>query len=74
MSTINDVINQKDLDAKHGRTILWTKKISRPIGNVSIQAIFCVNTFSQTYEEKEATREHYVGSDMNKSIHLLKMW
>ena len=34
------------------------------IGNVSIKAILCVNTFSQTHAEEAATREHYVGSDM----------
>ena len=41
------------------------------IGNVSIQAILCVNTFSQPHAEEAATSEHYVGSD---SVCLLQMW
>ena len=41
---------------------------------VSIQAILCVNTFSQTHEEEAATRGQYVGSDMTNSFCLLQLW
>ena len=38
------------------------------IGNVGIQTLLCVNTFSQTHAEEAATRAHYVGSDMTNSL------
>ena len=41
---------------------------SSTIGNVSNQAILCVNTFSQTHAEAAATREHYIVSDMIYSL------
>ena len=59
----------EDLNAKHVITILWITIKSYTIGNVSIQAILCENTFSQTHEEEAATREHYVASDMTNSLY-----
>ena len=39
-----------------------------------IEAILCVNTFSQTHEEEAATRKHYVSSDMTNCLCLLQIW
>ena len=72
MPTSNDEINQQDIQKLAWKTChsnLIEKKInSCIIGNVSIQAILCENTFSQTHAEEAATKEHYVGSDMTNSL------
>ena len=44
------------------------------IGNMSIQAVLCVSTFSQTHAQEAATSDHYIGSDMTNSLCLLQMW
>ena len=62
MPTSNDVINQQDIQ-RFKCKISQTKINSCTIGNVSIQARLCVNTFSQTHAEEAKTREHYVGLD-----------
>ena len=77
MQTSNDVINQQDIQrfiCKTCQNHLMDKMNSSTIGNLSIQAILYVNTFSQTHAEEAATREHYVGSDMTNSLCLLQMW
>ena len=76
MPTSNDALNQEDIErcrAKHVRTTLLTKMKLCTIGNLSIQAILCVNTSSQTHVEKASTREHYIGADMTNSLCLLQM-
>ena len=55
--TGNDVINQQDLYAKHVKTMLQTKMYSSTIGNVSIEVILCVNTFSQRHVEEAAIKQ-----------------
>ena len=41
---------------------------------MSIQAILCVNTCSQTHAEEAATRKHYASSYMTNSLCLLPIW
>ena len=70
MPTSNDVINQQDiprLTCKTCQNNFIDKINSCTIGNMSIQSILCVNTFSQTDQDPDDKHE-YVNTETGNII------